>query len=340
MNFNDWGFDRVSIAFTRWVLVLPMPWVARMIVAAMLLALTMPISAAVVSGSQGVLKPFEKFQDCDTCSEIIVLPAGKYMMGATEEEFRSVKSKYKVMYGDEVPRHEEHVASFAMAKFAVTRGQFAWFAKETGFQGKGCEIFNGKTWVNDANANWQNPGFKQTEDDPVTCVSWDDAQKYIAWLNSKLKEAAETAYRLPTETEWEYAARAGTVTAAYWGNDPQEQCQYENARDESARFLDSAIDHASCTDGYVYTAPVGSFKPNPWGLYDMLGNTSQWVQDCSRLGYYGPVNLSLSPNACKYRALRGTSWAGVPASVRSAMRAGMPENTRDSHYGFRLARSL
>lgn len=286
------------------------------------------------------LAPLNHFRDCDGCSEMVVLPSGKYMMGATDEEFRGVEKKYQVMYGDEVPRHEEHVASFAIAKFAVTRGQFAVFAKETGFQGQGCEIFNGKTWVNDAKADWQNPGFKQTENDPVVCVSWNDAQNYIAWLNSKLRRTTETAYRLPTETEWEYAARAGTATAAYWGNNPRDQCQCENARDESARLLDPAIDHASCTDGYVYTAPVGTFKPNPWGLYDMLGNTTQWVQDCSRFGYYGPVNLAVSPIACKYRVLRGTSWAGVPASVRSAMRAGMPANIRDSHYGLRLARSI
>jgi formylglycine-generating enzyme required for sulfatase activity len=296
--------------------------------------------AAMADGRMTRVGQLDHFRDCDGCSEMVVLPSGNYMMGATEEEFRGVEDKYKVMYGYEVPRHEEHVASFAMANFAVTRGQFAVFAKETGFQGKGCEIFNGKTWVNDANADWQNPGFRQTENDPVVCVSWSDAQKYIAWLNSKLRRTTETAYRLPTEAEWEYAARAGTVTAAYWGTNPQDQCQYENARDESARLLDPKIDHASCTDGYVHTAPVGSFRPNPWGLYDMLGNAEQWVQDCVDVGYYSPPNLSSKLDACKSRTLRGTSWAGVPVAVRSAMRGGGGANSRVSDFGFRLARSI
>ena len=280
------------------------------------------------------------FRDCDGCSEMVVIPAGKYLMGSTKEEFRGVDEKYQFMYADEVPRHEEHVNSFAMAKFDVTRGQFAAFVKETGFQGKACEIFNGKTWIIDANADWQNPGFKQTDNDPVVCVSWNDAQKYIAWLNSKLRSASETVYRLPTEAEWEYAARAGTVTAAYWGNNPLDQCEYENARDQSARFLDPTADHASCTDGYIYTAPAGTFKPNPWGLFDMLGNAEQWVQDCVSVGYYLPPNVSMSPESCKGRTLRGTSWAGIPVSVRSASRGGIVANNRESSIGFRLARSI
>ena len=279
------------------------------------------------------------FRDCDICSEMVVLPSGNYMMGATKVEFDG-QDKYSFMYIDETPRHKESINSFAIAKFNVTRKQFAIFASETGFQGKGCEIFIGKTWISDASADWQNPGFRQTDNDPVVCISWNDAQKYIGWLNSKLHKTTETAYRLPTEAEWEYAARAGTVTAAYWGNNPRDQCKYENARDESARLLDPAADHASCADGYIYTAPVGMFKPNPWGLYDMLGNAEQWVEDCVMVGYGGPPNLSSAQDACKSRALRGTSWAGIPFAVRSASRAGMPVNTRESIYGFRLARSI
>ncbi|WP_175198439.1 formylglycine-generating enzyme family protein [Paraburkholderia caffeinitolerans] len=295
--------------------------------------------AAMADGRTEQVAQLGHFRDCDVCSEMVVLPAGKYMMGATKGEFEG-QEKYSFMYNDETPRHEEYVKSFAIAKFDVTRRQFAIFAMETGFRGKGCEIFDGKTWITDANADWQNPGFRQTDNDPVVCVSWNDVQKYIAWLNSQLTKNKGIAYRLPTEAEWEYAARAGTVTAAYWGNNPPDQCEYENARDESARFLDPTIDHAPCTDGYIYTAPVGSFKPNPWGLFDMLGNAEQWVGDCVNFGYHSPPNLSASPDACKSRALRGTSWAGIPVSVRSASRSGMPANARVSNFGFRIARSI
>jgi formylglycine-generating enzyme required for sulfatase activity len=304
-----------------------------------LVILSLVAIAAMADGPMTQVGQLDHFRDCDGCSEMVVLPSGKYMMGATKAEFEG-QDKYSYMYIDETPRHEEPINSFAIAKFNVTRKQFAIFARETGFQGKGCEIFNGKAWITDASAGWQNPGFRQTDNDPVVCVSWDDAQKYIGWLNSKLHKTTETAYRLPTEAEWEYAARAGTVTAAYWRNNPQDQCKYENARDESARFLDPAADHASCTDGYIYTAPVGTFKPNPWGLYDMLGNAEQWVEDCVMVGYGGPPNLSSAQDSCKSRALRGTSWAGIPFAVRSASRAGMAVSTRESNYGFRLARSI
>jgi formylglycine-generating enzyme len=282
----------------------------------------------------------QHFRDCNSCSEMVVIPSGEYMMGATEEEFRGQDKKYQFMYVYESPRHEEQVASFAIAKFDVTRKQFAIFARETGFQGKGCEIFDGKKWFVDPKADWQNPGFNQTDSDPVVCVSWNDTQKYIKWLNSKFPQAKAITYRLPTEAEWEYAARAGTVTAAYWGNDSRDQCEYENTRDESARFLDPAVDHAACTDGYVYTAPVGSFRPNPWGLFDMLGNAEQWVEDCVQTGYHSPPNISASPDTCKSRTLRGASWAGIPVAIRSAMRGGENVDTRVSDFGFRLARSI
>jgi formylglycine-generating enzyme len=337
---------------------LPTSWAAeilqysRYIWAALISGLLLLMSQAIFADSEAAragdrdhvqTRPsenFRHFRDCDVCSEMVVLPSGNYMMGATEEEFRGVGKKYQVMYANETPRHDEKVESFAISKFDVTRGQFAIFVRETGFHGKGCYIFNGKEWVEDKNADWLNPGFRQADNDPVVCVSWDDAQKYIVWLNSKFSEKERINYRLPTEVEWEYAARAGTVTATYWGNDSKSQCLYENARDESAKFIDPAADHVSCTDGYIYTAPVGSFRPNPWGLFDMLGNAEQWVEDCVSVGYSGPRELSNRANACKGRMLRGASWASIPVGVRAAGRGGNVADTRESVYGFRLARNI
>jgi formylglycine-generating enzyme len=282
----------------------------------------------------------QHFRDCDVCSEMVVLRSGKYMMGATKEEFKG-KVEFNngdaslTIYPDEIPQHEVTVKAFALARFNVTRAQFAVFARETGFRGEGCRISDGFQTKLIGDADWQNPGFPQTDRDPVVCVSWDDAQKYIAWLNAKLNKPGK--YRLPTEEEWEYAARAGTVTAAYWGDDPQEQCKYENARDLSARSLDPSAPYAPCTDGYVHTAPVGSFRPNPWGLFDMLGNARQWVENCSTIGYHQPpLTVETQPGECN-RQIRGGAWASIPVKVRSAMRGGMKSSIRDNATGFRLA---
>jgi formylglycine-generating enzyme required for sulfatase activity len=338
MSPNGLGFSRVSIAFTRCVSALPMPWVARMTVAVMFLAAMMLMNAAMASGSRDVLKPFEHFQDCDICSEMIVLPAGKFMMGGTEEEFRG-QDQYRFMYFDETPRHEAEVKSFALAKYVVTRKQFEIFANETGFQGKGCHILNGKKWAPDATADWRNPGFRQTDQDPVVCVSWEDAQKYIAWLNSKLSRPDGKQYRLPTETEWEYATRAGTTTAMYWGNNHSDQCKYENARDIAAKILNPAAPYADCNDGYVETAPVGSFRPNPWGFFDMMGNAKQWMGDCPFVNYLKPPAVPTGSNTvfCGIRAVRGGSWASIPIGIRAAFRSAAKPAMRNSGYGFRLA---
>lgn len=242
------------------------------------------------------------------------------------------------MYAFETPRHEVRVKSFAMAQFDVTRKDFSVFAKETGFQRKGCRIFDGKKSSFDKSADWQHPGSAQTDHDPVVCVSWDDAQEYVAWLNSKSGDKAIHKYRLPFDEEWEYAARAGTVTATHWGNNPLDQCRYENARDQSARVLGPTAPHADCTDGYIYTAPVGSFRPNPWGLFDMLGNALQWVEDCSSIGYANrPTTGERGSCPFQNRALRGASWASIPIAVRAAAGSGLLPNSATSLVGFRLA---
>jgi formylglycine-generating enzyme required for sulfatase activity len=145
--------------------------------------------------------------------------------------------------------------------------------------GGGTYIWNrGKgKWEIKKGAYWDNPGFNQIDRHPVTCVSWNDAQAFIKWLNKK----TGSSYRLPSEAEWEYAARAGTKTARFWGDDPNDACSYANVADQTkspdGKFQWSDIHE--CTDGYWFTAPVGSFRSNAFGLYDMLGNVSEWCQD-------------------------------------------------------------
>ncbi|MFL9865194.1 formylglycine-generating enzyme family protein [Paraburkholderia fungorum] len=270
-----------------------------------------------------------------------MLQSGSYSMGATTEEFLGAKG-YQSMYSYESPQHQVSVKSFAISKFSVTKHQFSFFAKETGFSGKGCKIFKGYGWVFDADADWQNPGFKQTDQDPVVCVSWDDAQKFIAWINSKISTAKLKSYRLPTEEEWEYAARAGTTTPMYWGSDRTQQCAYENARDLSEEKAGPDGPHVNCDDGYAHTAPVGSFKSNPWGLFDMLGNAYQWVSDCSHIGYHDslPAPPAVGAPDCRMKVVRGASWVTVPFGVRSASRLAFKTSVRESTLGFRLVTNL
>ncbi|WP_408336509.1 formylglycine-generating enzyme family protein [Paraburkholderia agricolaris] len=283
---------------------------------------------------------FEKFRDCNVCSEMMAVPGGAYMMGATKEELGD-STNDKIKYLDETPRHPERVRSFALAKFKVTKREFSVFTKETGFVGKGCRIYDGKAWRYDPDADWMHPGFEQTEQDPVVCVSWDDAQKFIRWLNAKIPESSHHKYRLPTEVEWEYAARAGTATPTYWGDEPAETCRHENTRDLSKNALDQPAQAGGCSDRYAFTSPVGSFSTNPWGFSDMLGDALEWIQDCPKIGYrIGPSYAPDSSTTCRTRGLRGASWASIPIAVRAANRTARGPTERNSTVGFRMASDL
>jgi formylglycine-generating enzyme required for sulfatase activity len=193
-------------------------------------------------------------------------------------------------------------------------------------------------WKNDPSADWHSPGFAQTDNDPVVCVSYDDAQAYLAWFSKKRGHT----YRLPTEAEWEHAARAGTTTAFWWGTDDSAECRYANAADKtfSQRFPEDAANQ-NCADGYVFTAPVGSFQPHPWRLYDMNGNAWQMMADCWNENYEGaPADGSPSTSGdCTKRVVRGGSWNSFPANLRVASR-NRTISPRDSRVTFRLARTL
>ncbi len=163
---------------------------------------------------------------------------------------------------------------------------------------------------------------------PVINVNWEDAQAYVEWLSGTTGEQ----YRLLSEAEWEYVARAGTTTARYWGESEAGQCRYENGADS----------FAPCPDTYEHTAPVGSFEPNAFGLYDMLGNVSEWTADCVTDDYAGhPTNGSPSyAGDCSERVLRGGSWEDSPGLLRSANRDGFWADNRYFDDGFRVARVL
>jgi sulfatase modifying factor 1 len=287
-------------------------------------------------------KPGTVFRDCPDCPEMVMLPLGRFVMGAPpgEEERESAPAYFR---GHAVPQQSVTIQhSFAIAKFDVTRDEYGQFVAETNRPDPdSCytpDVSGGES--HKQGANWHSPGFPQTGRDPVVCVNWDDAQAYLAWLSAKTGRV----YRLPTEAEWEYAARAGTTTARYGSDRPAELCRYINHADLdfSGRHPRESDVNRECRDGYAFTSPVGSFPPNQFGLYDMLGNVWQWTEDCWNDDYKGaPSDGSSWQNGnCGRRVMRGGAYSNIPALVRSAVRLGAKSSGHDHSGGFRVARTF
>ena len=225
---------------------------------------------------------------------------------------------------------------FALGEFLVTRKQYAAFVAETGHRGSGCAVLpldgtsGGKF---DPALSWRDPGFAQADNHPVVCVSWDDGIAYASWLSKKTGRH----YRLPSEAEWEYAARAGDTAGRYFGDAPI--CEFANVRDQSKKKLRSTGQFLECNSGFSNTSPVASFPPNGFGLYDMLGNVWEWVEDC--WGSYGdaPGDGAARENAvCRERVRRGGSWNSLERYLYNAgtRGRGLPD-ARWDWYGFRVA---
>ena len=260
-------------------------------------------------------------RDCSDCPEMVLIPAGSFEMGVSEAEQRRERcNDADCDDGDARPIHTVQIRQpFYLGRTHVTRGQYAAFAAATG---RGV----------------QKPSFDQSDDHPAVDVNWEDARAYIAWLGQRTGER----YRLPSEAEWEYAARAGTRTARYWGDSADDQCLYANGADRSSKSEFPNRTVAQCTDGYVYTSPVGRFRPNGFGLFDMLGNAWQWTADCYRHGYIGaPLDGSAwEGDSCSHREVRGGSWNDSPGALRVGLRSGDISSDRNDNIGFRVARSL
>ncbi|MBL8402113.1 SUMF1/EgtB/PvdO family nonheme iron enzyme [Accumulibacter sp.] len=284
----------------------------------------------------GELQPdkVKVFRDCPDCPEMVEIPAGSFEMGSPASEAGRFDS--------EGPQHRVSVNRFAAGKFEVTRGQFAAFVNASGYNaGSECYTFEGGRSEKRSGRNWQNPGYAQAENHPVVCVSWDDAKAYIAWLSQKTNKS----YRLLSEAEWEYAARAGSSTARYWGASPDAACAHANVMDATGKSQVPGISWEvhNCNDGSAYTAAVGSYKPNAFGLYDMIGNVWEWTEDCWNKNYTGAPSdgAAWTTGECSVgRVLRGASWYFIPRYARVATRDWFVPSSRNINYGFRLARTL
>lgn len=256
--------------------------------------------------------------------ELVWIPAGRFRMGDIDGSGQA----------DERPVREVVITGFWMMRTEVTRGMFARFVDATGHEmGEGCWEHDGE-WVVNETLNWRSPGFVQTDAHPVTCVNWHDAQAFVAWLNRKTGQA----FRLPSEAEWEYAARAGTDTIYYWGDSPALLCTHANAADRSALrdYPEFAVN--DCDDGYARTSPVARFATSPWGLHDIYGNVWEWIEDCWNPSYAGATRNGRPDLAgdCARRGFRGGGYGDIPYFARSTLRNRGNAAHRKDDIGFRL----
>ena len=283
----------------------------------------------------------EVFRDCPDCPEMVVVPAGTFRMGSDRDDDWG--------RGDERPQHRVSVGRFALGRYEVTRAEYEAFVSATGHSdGSRCVTDDGRgnwEWRGRNGASWRDPRFPQGDDHPVVCVSWEDVQSYVRWLSRKTGES----YRLPSEAEWEYAARAGTGTRRYWGDSPSGQCGRANGADASLRRQYRRVqgldfDHVmSCDDGMAHTAPAGSYEANVFGLFDVLGNVWEWTEDCWHENYArAPSDGSAWTRGgeCGRRVLRGGSWDDYPRLLRSADRRRSTTGRRSGYAGFRVSRTL
>ena len=266
----------------------------------------------------GAPEPGTVFRDCDACPEMVVVPPGSFMMGSPASEAGRFDS--------EGPQHRVTIDyPLAVGVYEVT------FAEWDACVAAGvCYRPNDAGWGRGRR--------------PVMNVAWEFTQRYVEWLSGETGEE----YRLLSEAEWEYVARAGTRTAQHWGASSSGRCRYANGYDGVRRRSREPV---SCSDGFAETAPVGSFEPNAFGLYDVLGNVSEWTDDCGNESYVGaPTDgspwasgvCSRLPEYASERVYRGGSWADYLDNLRLANRFRFStEGERWKRYiGFRLARTI
>lgn len=268
---------------------------------------------------------------------VVHIPAGSFQMGSKDEQADS----------DEQPVHPVSLKSFYMMETEVTRGLFKAFVNDSHYRtdaekdaDKGCRAWSvdDNKWDWRAGSSWQSPGFEQTDQHPVVCISYNDAQAFVTWISKRLN----LAFRLPSESEWEYAATAGKPGRYFWGDDANKLCEYGNGADQSKSPGGTVwATRAECNDGYWFTAPVAHYKKNSNDLYDMTGNVWEWTQDCWNDSYSGAPDdgSAWKSGDCTRRVLRGGSWNYRPSYLRSANRDWNDTSNRYYYFGFRLVQA-
>jgi formylglycine-generating enzyme required for sulfatase activity len=272
-----------------------------------------------------------EFQECPECPVMVGIPAGSFLMGSPADE--------PGRFDNEGPQHVVSVRAFALGKYDVTSEQFLIFLRETGYRAAPCNTILNMGWRSPGGGLAYPPYGVEPRLWPAVCLDWKDAQAYVAWLNAKVRSLrpASTSgagpYRLPSEAEWEYAARAGAGAARWWG-------ETIGAGNANCNGCGSKWDNKELAD-------VDSFAPNAFGLYGVLGNAWQWTADCwhqSYVGAPGDGSAWADGGDCSRHVIRGGSWGNVPVFVRSAARAASGPDGGEVDYsalaGFRVARTL
>jgi len=310
-----------------------------------------PAAVAIVelSPPTAVVSAPQQARTDTTEPEMVELRPGRFVMGVPDQE----EAREQLPMRDRGVARPQHAVTFRqgfyLAKYPVTRGEFARFMNESGYRipkGGFDTWVVGNGWQHSEDHDWRDPGFPQTDQHPVVGVDEDDAMAYARWLSDKTGRH----YRLPSEAEWEYAARAGTTTARFWGDGPDGARRHANASDLSlARELKAPSDpwrFFDWDDGYPFTSPVGSFAPNSLGLYDMLGNVQELTQDLVHSNYNGAPDdgsawtTADSTNDARIFVARGGGWSTDPQNLRSGHRSCSYRGIREAYTGFRLVRTL
>lgn len=275
----------------------------------------------------------EYFSDCSNCPEMMVLPPGESLIGSKPNEKGRAKN--------ESPAFHVQLPTYAIAKTEITREQFKYFVDQSGYNPlPGCWHFKTIAWSFDRNRSWENPGIAQSLDHPVICVNWNDAKSYTEWLS----RTTGNHYRLPSEAEWEYAARGGSEQIFFWGSDVNQACQYANVYDLAGDGIlrSKWLQPVTCNDGAVLTRAVGQYKPNGHGLYDVIGNVMEWVDDCW-FDLHDDENNggeSRRGGACLKRVQKGSNYQFTPESLRPAWRSSDEPIDRTIYTGFRVLREF
>ncbi len=295
----------------------------------------------------GSFEPGQVFSDemprlGESSPEMVVIPAGQFMMGSPEDE--------RDRASNEGPRHRvTFERGFALSRTEISVGEFALFVEDTGYvtdaersgQSRVYEPRSGRMQMRDG-VTWRDNYVGQSADDdlPVIHISWNDANAYAEWLS----EQTDRNYRLPSEAEYEYALRAGTQTPYWWGDGSPDRVVENLTGDGDVSPTNARWNVAfrRYNDGHWGPAPVGSFEPNPFGLYDMSGNVMSWTEDCWHDSFVrAPADGSAWVNpGCNRRVIKGGSWSSGPAMSRSAFRLSSRDSSTDMRLGMRVARDL
>jgi formylglycine-generating enzyme required for sulfatase activity len=283
------------------------------------------LAAYLLLGAQAVPKndSDRNFKECPECQDMVAIPAGKFLMGSPAHE--------PGRFDSEGPQHVVTVKAFALSKYPVTSAEFLAFLNATGYRPQPCNPLLGLGWRQLHRGLAATPTDVEPPRWPAVCLDWKDAEAFIAWINARARAAHSeignrNPYRLPSEAEWEFAARAGTHTARWWGEEIGDG-------------------HANCNGcgsewDNKLLAPVDAFAPNGFGLVGMLGNAWEWTQDCWNANYAGAPSdgRAWEDHECSKRVLRGGSWGDNPWSVRLGFRGRNAAVYRSDTAGFRVVR--